>query len=113
MMTQSQLVILWIAGLLIASILYFIGISKPQSVNAEYERREKWAINLLHEKSQELGLSDEQAAEVLRTHVLPYISEVKKDQEADSNARKNYVTGAVLPVLILAICAFITAGRKN
>jgi len=44
---------------------------------------------------------------------VPLVLEIVKDQEADRNAQSNYVTGAVLPILILGTCAFITAGRKS
>lgn len=115
-MTQSQLVILWAVAGLLASILFFVGLVKPYLVNAQYEEQKKGALVPLNEvlqKIPDLGKSNPQVLTAVLEPIVKRVDEITKAQKADPSARSNYITGAVLPILILGACAFIAAGRQR
>ena len=68
---------------------------------------------MLEHKNMTQDLPPEQADAMLTKITVPLLAEMQRSHEADPNARRNYVTGAILPILILGTCAFITAGEKR
>ena len=93
-MTKAQVAIVWVVGLLVSGVLFYVGIGKPY----------------------QLKQNPPQSSGTLRQRLLD--AEVRRQvteerQRWENSATPNYYVGALAPVLILGTCAFLGTMRKS
>ncbi len=114
-MNKIQLSIVWIVGLLESGILFYVGIAGPREVNANYDRRKMELLPKIEQLTKSLAnpspTQNVGAVSALADQLGKMVGEIDKQEREDPEARESYIVGAVLPVLIVGACLFVTAQK--
>ena len=115
-MNRLQLSILWMVGVAISLILFTVGVGSPYLVNSRYDERirtlSKPALEITKEGSRK-DLDDAAKLRALNVanEMMKMANEIDAQRDQDSATRYHLILGGAFPLLIIGVCAFLTAGR--
>ncbi|MBI4531613.1 MAG: hypothetical protein HY709_08820 [Candidatus Latescibacteria bacterium] len=110
-LNKAQLIVLWSVGIAVSAVLFYAGVREPYLVAKEYEARRRNIYNRGIERLVEALLdTSSMPSDGEWDQAMQEVEKTRAEAKNDKNTWPNYYVGAVLPILILGMCSFITAG---